>query len=111
MPETVHRKPYRSSVPLQIANGSVNRAQVRQRLLDLHFGKSDLAPFVFGPEVFDADQQKQLATTTAIDTMCIAQMATSLQDSQLMKVAGVMYSRVAQAISRRLEKLANDLGP
>ena len=100
----------KTGVPLEIDDSSVNRAQIRQRFLDLHFGTSRLAPFVFVYEVFDTDRERQLLTTSAADTMCIAQMASSSQDSYLMSTAQTMYSSVAQAICRRLQKISGSAG-
>lgn len=105
-PSTHHEGTDGTALPLQIENATVNRAQARQRFLDLHFGTSSLAPYVFVYEVFNTDYEQQIVTTAAVDTMCVAQMATSFQDPVLMETAGVMYSRVARAISRRLRRLS-----
>lgn len=97
-------------IPLQVNAATVNRAQLRQRFLDLHFGTSSIATFLFVHEVLDNDFERKIATTTADEPACIARVTASFTDARLMTLAGNMYSPVARAIARKLKRFVDGPG-
>ena len=84
-------------------NRAANKLQLRQRFFDLHFGATQHASPIFVYEVLDIVNPKKTALTAAMDTLCVAQLATTFQDEHLVATSRILYG---QAIRRLNEKIS-----
>lgn len=80
-----------------------NRFQLLQRFIDLHMGTSGRARVIFQYETIQTGEPGTVTTTAAMDTLCIAQLATSFGDNQLKKESKLMYSRAMRLLGMKIQ--------
>ena len=88
-----------ATLPYEIQNTPAFRRQLRQRLFDLYLGAATHAPPTLIQEISDTCSPGRITMTAAMDTLCIAQIATTFRDHNLMAVARTMYGKAIQLLS------------
>lgn len=89
-------------LPLTIQSSAQNRFQLLQRFYDLHLGASSHARAIFQYETIGSGNIGRATTTSAMDTLCIAQVATSFRDSQLMAESKRLYSQTMRLLASKI---------
>lgn len=92
-------------LPPTIQNGPQNRLQLLQRFYDLHLGSSTHARAIFQYETIGSGNIGRATTTSAMDTLCIAQLGTSFQDPQMMAESRRMYSQTMRLLAANVRAI------
>jgi hypothetical protein len=93
------------SLPLTIQSGTQNRFQLLQRFYDLHLGSSSHARAIFQYENVGSGKIGRATTTSAMDTLCIAQIATSFRDPQMMAESRRLYSQTMRMLGAKIRTI------
>ena len=88
------------------------RMQLRQRFFELHFGPTRRIPPMFVHIAEDVNIQMG-AVSAAMDTLCIAQLATTFHDQRLAKRSSIMYVISISYLNREMRAFSsnNPAGP
>ena len=93
--------------PSPMQSSAQNRQQIQQRFDDLHYGASSNARAIFNYQALDTTNPRMRATVSAMDTLCITQIATSFNDQGLMLNARYMYGQTIKYLRMRLDSIAS----
>ena len=92
-------------LPLAIHSSSQNRFQLLQRFYDLHLGTSSHARAIFRYETIGSGNFDRKTTTAAMDTLCVAQIATAFKDVQMMVESKRMYGRTMRRLGSKIRTI------
>lgn len=98
-------------LPVAMQSGSQNRHQLLQRFYDLHLGASSHARAIFQYEAIGSGTIGRLTTTSAMDALCVAQIATTFGDAQLMVESRRMYRSTMQLLGARIRAVGESTTP
>ena len=93
--------------PSSMQSSAQNRHQIQQRFDDLHYGASSNARAIFNYQALDTTNPRMRATVSAMDTLCITQIATSFNDQGLMLNGRAMYGQTIKYLRMRLDSIAS----
>jgi len=98
---------HRPDLPALIHPTAQNRVQLLQRFIDLHLGVSTHARAIFQYEVLSTGVPGRATTTAAMDTLCIAQVATSFGDEQLLVQSKLMYTQTMRLLALKIQSIGD----
>lgn len=98
-------------LPLTIQSSAQNRFQLLQRFYDLHLGASSHARAIFQYETIGSGDIGRGMTTSAMDTLCVAQIATSFKDPQMMVESRRMYSQTMRMLGATIRAIGEATPP
>lgn len=96
---------YETDLPLTVQNSTQNRMQLLQRFYDLHLGSSIHARAIFQYEAIGSGNIGRETTTSAMDTLCIAQLGTTFGDAQLMMESRRMYRQTMRLLGAKIRAI------
>lgn len=100
-------QPHDTDLPSTVQNGAQNRMQLLQRFYDLHLGSSMHARAIFQYETIGSGNIGRATTTSAMDTLCVAQLATTFGDAQLMVESRRMYSHTMCLLGAKIRAIGD----
>ncbi|KAK3701501.1 hypothetical protein LTR37_015475 [Vermiconidia calcicola] len=95
-------------LPPQLRSAPQERVQRLQRFYDLHLGESINARRLFNYEFLDTSGPSRVGTAAALDTLCIAQIATALNDAELMLVARSTYGKALRFLRMKIDSFQSE---
>ena len=97
----------RLRIPSALQSAAQNRRQLRQRLFDLHFSTEGVpSPGMYTYDTVVAGPPRAIMTA-AMDTLCLAQLATTYRDRGLMQEARSLYGKTICCLGHRLQLGSN----
>lgn len=92
----------KSVMPRQISITAQTRMQLRQRFYDLHFGANGRPSRVYTHDMVQGDGERT-ALTIAMDTVCVAQLATTFEDERLAQTCSILYHKAIHRLNRDIQ--------